>query len=406
MRRLRRTYQKQRRLKSKPYSRFRSGALTAGTAAAIALAGQPKSETKALANGPDPHQAPVAQDADADLLADKEELAIGYKPFEADQNRNNTPDGVELARRCAEVINLLPRNGPQADPNDTYRICHEVDGVEQCDVCGQWIHMGGCTIINPRLPMRYPDPCDPLEQEFLPDLAVHYMEHGSFDCLGSIHSGRVDLPRLLRVLELRFPYEPNEHQLPLDYAVEPVGQLAPDANDADADLLADSEELAAGTNVFDPDQDDDLTPDGIELAKQCAGAIDVLPVCDPWSGEPEPNEPYKEPWLQRGLELCEICGQAVNMGYWVIVNPDLGLSMPVYDIACHYMSHGSFSWRGDVNPAGRIDVPLMVTILGIPARCGDLGTKHLPADLNRDCRVDLKDFAELAQKWLGCTKPH
>jgi len=101
--------------------------------------------------------------------------------------------------------------GSPSDVNETYKICHEVDGVEQCDVCGEWIHMGGCAIVNPRIGLRYPEPNGPLEGLFLPELALHYMEHGSLDCLGSVHSGRVDLHRLTRVLELCLPYDPNGH---------------------------------------------------------------------------------------------------------------------------------------------------------------------------------------------------
>jgi len=402
MRRLRRAHQRQAKLQAKRHKRLKRRAVAAGTAAVITL-GTAMSINKALA---DDHQLPVSQDADADLLANKEELAIGYRAFEPDQNRNEIPDGVELARRCAAVINLLPRNGlPGA--NGIYRICHEVDGLEQCDVCDEWIHMGGCVIINPKLGLQYPDPCDLLEPMFLPDLALHYMEHGSFDCFGHsepnepLHVGRVDIPRLLRVLELRFPYEPNEHQLPLDYVVVPYGQLAPDANDLDGDLLANSEELTAGYNLYNPDQDQDLTPDGIELAKQCAALISQLP----FGPDPnEPNKPYIEHWQQFGIETCDICGATVNMGPASIVNPMLKVTVDCPLIAMHYMQHGSFSYAGDVH-AARVDVPLLLKALEMPKRCGDLGTLYLPSDLNKDCKVDLTDFAQLGDDWLALTDP-
>jgi len=238
------------------------------------------------------------------------------------------------------------------------------------------------------------------------------MEHGSFDCYGDYHQGRVDIARLIRVLQMRFPYEPNEHQLPLDYVVEEVGQLAPDANDLDGDLLADSEELAAGYNLYNPDQDEDLTPDGIELAEQCSQIIDGLPVYDPRTDMPIPSETYKINFFQKGLELCEICGQSVNMGYWQIVNPKLKRWIDVYDITCHYMSHGSFSYSGlDISPPhepfhnGRINIKALVDILEMPRRCGHLGTIYLPGDLNKDCKVDFKDFAKFADKWLDSTEP-
>jgi len=343
---------------------------------------------RALAS--DQHQQPVADDADDDLLSNVEELALGYQPFRGDQNRNGTPDGAELAKRCAEIINLLPRDGlPGA--NQIYRICHEVDGLERCDVCGEWIHMGGCCIINPKLGLRYPDPHDPLDPQFLPDLALHYMQHGSFDCLGSVHSGRVDLPRLMRVLDVRFPYDPNEHQLPVD------------ANDLDGDLLTDNEELSTGYNVYDADQDADLTPDGIELARQCAEVIGQLP----FGPDPvDPNKTYIDHWPALGLETCEICGATVNMGPAWIVNPRLGLSVDCPLIAMHYMDHGSFEYSGDVHGRDRLDVPLLLEALEMPRECGHLGTIYSPGDHNRDCKENLADFAEFADKWLQCTDPN
>jgi hypothetical protein len=39
----------------------------------------------------------------------------------------------------------------------------------------------------------------------------------------------------------------------------------------------------------------------------------------------------------------------------------------------------------------------------IELECGDWGYKA--GDMDRDCKVDLKDFAMLAQDWLACTVP-
>jgi len=407
MRRLRRV----RRRRLKELNRLKKRAIAAGAAAAITVGAGLNLQKTGAAQASDPHQLVVRNDADMDLLADREEFAMGLRPFDPDQNRNAIVDGAELAQRTAAVVAALPTQ-QQAEPGQTYKIEHALDGLEQCDVCGRWIHMGGWQIVNPKLALEYPDPNDPLEAMFLPDLALHYMQHGSFDCLGDIHKGRVDIPRLLRVLELRYPYEPDNHLLPLDYVVKPFGQLAPDANDLDGDMLADTEELAAGYNLHDSDQDANLVPDGVDLARQFADAIDALPVYDPYGGGPEPNEPYKVNHFQRGLELCEICGDSVNMGYWQIVNPALGLTMDVYDIACHYMSHGSLSYSGlqitephEPFHCGRVKIALLARILAMPNRCGRLGTLFLPGDHNRDCREDFRDFAEFAQKWLGSTDP-
>lgn len=384
MKRLRRAYQR----KATKRNKFRRRAIAAGTAAAITL-GAGAGLNKALAKDkPVTHQLPVSQDADADLLSDREESAIGYRPFIADQNRNEIPDGIELAQYCAAVINELPIYVPETAmpiPNQTYKIAYALFGIERCDICGQEVNMGGYEIINPTLELSYPDPNDPLEGAFLPELALHYMEHGSFDCFGDVHSGRVDLARLLRTLELRYPDDPNEHQLAV-------------TGDLDGDLMTDSEELKAGFNLYDADQDDDLTDDGIELARQCAEVVDALPVFDP--NGPEVNAIYKVNYLQRGLENCDTCGAAVNMGYWQITNLKLGLSIDVPALALHYMEHGSFGYAGNVHEKSRIDLARLVKILEMPRRCGDLGTIYWPADLNRDCKVDSDDFTIFTDQWL------
>ena len=384
MRRLRRAYQRQAQKRNK----FRQRAIAAGTAAAITL-GAGAGLNKALAKDSSfIHQQPVSRDADADLLADAEETAIGYRPFIADQNRNETQDGVELAQHCSALIDELPIYVPgtmMPIPNQIHKVVHTLFGIERCDICGQEVNMGGVEIVNPQLGMSYPDSNDLLEGEFLPELALHYMEHGSFDCFGDLHKGRVDIARLLRILELRYPENPNEHQVAV-------------TDDLDGDTLTDSEELAAGYDLYDADQDDDLTTDGIELARQCAEAVDALPVFDP--NGPEVHAIHKVNYFQRGFENCSTCGEGVNMGYWQITNLKLGLSIDVPVLALHYMEHGSFSYDGDVHVNSRIDMARLVKILEMPCRCGDLGTIYKPADLNRDCKVDSDDFAIFSEQWL------
>jgi hypothetical protein len=405
MKRLRRAHQ--RRLKKSQKSlrgKLTQKAIAAGTAAAITLGTAGMNKALAIFSQ-DQHQLVVNHDPDADQLADAEETAIGYRPFNSDQNRNEIPDGVELAKRVAAVISGLPIYIPGTAmpiPNRTYKIQYSFFGIEHCDICGQQVNMGGYEIVNPNLNFTFPDPNDPLESGFLPELALHYMEHGSFDCYGDVHQGRIDIPRLLRVLELRFPCDPNEHR------------LAVDKPDLDGDMLTDDEELSAclgetssrsraGYNLYNADQDEDLTPDGIELAKQCAEAIDALPIFDP-NGPEILHAVQKVSFLQRGLEHCDICGTTVNMGYWKIENSRLGLSIDISEIELHYMRHGSFSYAGDVHGKGRLNVALLVKILEMPRQCGDLGTIFSPADANKDCRVDLDDLTGLIEQWLKYTE--
>lgn len=338
---------------------------------------------------PSAHQLPVPEDPDADLLSDGEEFAIGYRPFRPDQNRNEIPDGVELARRCVQVIYQLPQIDPEDPPlNETYKVEHLARGNENCRICGITINMGTMEIINPSLGLRV---------EF-PILSLHYMGHGSFSYDGTTNTGRTNVPLLMRTIELRFPYDPDAHQLPVD------------ANNLDGDFLADSEELKAGYNLYDPDQDNDITPDGIELAKSCAEVIHLLAR----NGIPGANGIYRICHEVDGLEQCDICGQRIHMGGCVIVNPKLGLQYPdpcdplepmfLPDLALHYMEHGSFDCYGDIH-RGRVDIPLLAKVLEMPRRCGDLGTLYLPADWNKDCKLNFLDFIELADKWLESTDP-
>lgn len=388
MRRLRRARERQ----SGRRRTLRRRALATGTAVVVSLAAGTGLVRSAVPAG-DRHQAIVVPDADEDFLTDREEMAIGWQSFTADQNRNTFRDGVELAVRCADAIASLPSAADANAPGSIYKQEMPLLGVELCAVCGQAINMGTVKVINRRLD---------LEVE-LPIIALHYLEHGSFNYAGESHKGRSNVPVLLRTLELRYPHEPDAHQLPLDYSTAATGRIAPDANDLDGDLLADGEELAAGLNPYHADQNENLLPDGVELAQRCAEIIDGLPVYEPDAADTKGI--YRINFMLRGLEWCEICGESVNMGYWQIVNPARGLSMDVPVIAWHAMQHGSFSSLGDVHGAGRTNLAALAQLLEFPVRCGDLGVPRSPADLNGDCRVDLQDLGELADRWLDSTDP-
>ena len=388
-----RTLRRARERHHRTSDRLRRRVVAAGAAAAISLAPQ-----TGLADSPktsicDKHQLAVSRDADSDLLADREELALGYEPFGADQNRNGIADGAELAMRCAQVLAQLPSESQVADKRQPYKQEMLVFGLETCDVCGEAINMGVVRVVNPALGLTVE----------LPLIGAHYMEHGSFRYAGQTNSGRVAVARLTRALGVRFPCEPDPHRFALAWTTESLGQIAPDANDLDGDLLADSEELAAGLNLYDADQDHNLVPDGVQLAQRCAEIIDRLPTLDP--NAPQEEDVYKISYMMRGLEWCEICGQSVNMGYWQIVDGASGVSMQVPEIARHFMEHGSFSFAGTVHGAQRADVAALLAILGLPTRCGDLGTVYSPGDLNHDCKVDARDLVELADGWLTTTEP-
>ena len=370
---------------------LRRRVIAIGAAAAVSVAGG------AIAAGPvipvgDRHQMIAAQDADRDFLADREEQAIGYQPFRADQNGNAFPDGIELAAYCADAISRLPNQASASDPGRTYKNEMLLLGSELCEVCGESINMGTVEVVNPELGLRVE----------LPIIAVHFMEHGSFSYAGELHKGRSNVPVLLRTLGIRFPVEMDEHQLPLDYSTDKDPE-APGVNDLDGDRLTDEEELATGLNLYQADQNENLLPDGMELAQRFAEQIDRLPTFDP--DQPEAKGLYKVSYMMRGLEWCGICGQSVNMGFWQIVDSASGMTIDVPVIAWHYMQHGSFSFHGSVHGVDRIDVVALDQILGRPTRCGDLGTLNLPGDLNGDCRVDFRDLAQMAGRWIDSTDP-
>lgn len=118
--------------------------------------------------------------------------------------------------------------------------------------------------------------------------------------------------------------------------------------DRDGDGLKDSEETRLRTDPDDPDTDEDGVPDGVQLAKGMLKAIEDLDTA------PSKTHPYKVEYIMRGLERCGMCGECVNMGYIVIVNPSKDIKVQVPYIALHYMEHGSLSYMGDLHE-GRID---------------------------------------------------
>ena len=293
---------------------------------------------------PDPHLIPLAPqtDADQDYLTDDEELHVGSYPDSSDTDGDGVLDGVQLAKELSAIIQDLP-----AETNDTepYRIDHMTFGLETCEKCGETVNMGFVEIINPHLHISVE----------IPSIGLHFMEYGGFSYAGDVHTGRVNVPLLNAVLKSgRDP-----HWL----AVE---------GDTDHDGLADDEEISFGTNLQNADTDDDGVYDGVELAVHMRTVIDGLPRSESTA------ETYLTEHPQWGLEVCDMCGETVNMGYVEIINPLEGLSVDIPYIGLHYMEHGSFAYAGDIHE-GRANVKLLHTILE------SNGTAHLiPIDDDSD----------------------
>lgn len=303
---------------------------------------------------PDPHILTTLDDTDGDGLSYVEEVILGRGPSLYDGNGNGFPDGVDVSLSLSSIIAGLPRT-PQVDI--PYALDFQMDGVEQCAVCGEWIDMGFVQIIHPVREL----------QGDVPYIALHYLEHGSIGYDGSIHEGRVDIDLLKRIL---FPYDAPHI-------------LMTATDDGDGDQLADIEEPLLSTDPLDPDTDNDSVYDGPQVAEGLAAQLGALP------REVSVDSPYLIEHLTFGIETCSVCGETVNMGSVEIVNPleDITLELPI--IALHYLGHGSYSYSGDVH-AGRT----LPTVLSAVLRGG--GCAHWLA-VESDGDVDgLTDEEELA----------
>jgi hypothetical protein len=124
---------------------------------------------------------------------------------------------------------------------------------------------------------------------------------------------------------------------------------SPSAIDTTGDFLVDREELLLGTLFGELSSD---LPSGPREALEFNAIINSLP-----------DTCCSIEWLiAEGDENCQVCGQAINMGFVSIHNyrRDLLIQIPI--IALHYLEHGSFSYDGTEH-SGRIDIELLKRIL-------------------------------------------
>jgi hypothetical protein len=268
-------------------------------------------------------------DADGDGIADTEEARLGLDPSLADANTNRIVDGPELAVNWAAELEALPSEPLKDRP---YRVDHPMRGIETCEVCGETVNMGYFEVINPAENFR-------LE---LPYIALHALKHGSFVYAATLHDGQLSA----RSLSCALHADGSFHQQPVQ-------------DDSDKDGLADLEEGHLGTNPLLPDTDGDGIPDGRALAWRLAEALDKLPK------EPREAEPYRIDYPQHGLEVCEVCGQSVNMGFVCIVNPVRKDSVDLPYMALHSLEHGAFTAQGTIHTL-RADPVRLCRLLGLP----------------------------------------
>jgi hypothetical protein len=232
----------------------------------------------------------------------------------------------QLSRRrwnSTGKIAALPR---EVMPDRPYLLEWQMDGIEQCEVCGITLNMGFAELVNP------------IEQISMqvPFVALHTRALGGYVYDGSYNDRRI-LPTVLRTV---LTGNGTSHWLP----VAGDGMMA-------------SEEFAFRMNPDDPDENENAIPDGRELVRSLASQVMALPV------GPLQDQLYAIDYFALGFYNCLICGEDVNMGIREIADPVEGRSMAVPFYNLHFMDHGSFSTdREDIYP--RVDPQEVATILG------------------------------------------
>jgi hypothetical protein len=274
------------------------------------------------------HLLTIENDFDRDGLPDNIEMRLNTDSGKPDTNGDGIYDGVELSRYLATTIDSLP-----TEPTLTavYKIEKLVWGLETCEICGEIVNMGLTQIVNPITNQTID----------IPMIGLHYMKCGGFSYKGDIHNGQVDIHLLRAIL-----FEVDEaHQLVIE-------------NDSDHDGIMDDEEWYFHPLGDDSGGDNDEISEGTRIAKAMWTRIDKLPL------ENNSSQIYKVEHLFKGLEYCEICGLAVNMGYVEIINPVKQDSLDVYCIGLHYLQHGGLAFKGTLH-SGQIEPIHLAELLQI-----------------------------------------
>ena len=288
--------------------------------------------TSAKVRADDPHWLHLgAEDPNGDYLKYSEEVLLGvHECFRYGED----PNGPLEALKFSAIIDALPDTPSN---NSCYVQYHIQLGIENCQICGQVMNMGFVSIHNPMRDMI----------TYIPFMGLHYMQHGSFSYDGTENSGRVDIEQLKNILA----HYDTDH-----YTIET-------ANDADNDGLRDDYESHFGTQIDDPDSDDNQLEDGPQVAERLIEAIARLPVID-WGDTPPDDSLYVIYLLADGLETCDICGITINMGTIHIINPTSGSVIIFPLMGLHHLAHGRFAYGGGIH-SGEIDALQLDTVLDI-----------------------------------------
>jgi hypothetical protein len=268
--------------------------------------------TPGRARADNTHWLPLSEgDGDGDYLTYAEEILLGTQcavPI-------GDPSGPQEAVRFAGLIQALPGTPSQTS---CYADSALAFGIETCHVCSGAINMGYVTVHNPLRDLSID----------IPFIALHYMKHGSFSYDGSVHSGRVDVGLLKQVLS---PLDSDHHGVPTD-------------GDSDGDGLRDEYEPRFDSLIGEVDSNDNGLDDGAEAAEGLVAKLAKAPVVG-WGQKIPRDMPYVQYLEMDGVETCDLCGMAINMGSVRIVNPSSRIEMTFPIVGLHYLAHGRFAYR-------------------------------------------------------------
>ncbi len=245
-------------------------------------------------------------DADSDGLFPEEEIYLGTDQANPDSDGDSVKDGPQYFEDLVDALAQVSRTPSETEP---YIVEWDFRGIETCEICGAVFNMGGVEVVNPAEGLSL----------YIPYIGLHYLAHGSARYDGTVNDGRV-LPVLLNTA---LTGDGHAHWLEIE-------------DDGDGDGLKDVEEAHFGYDPGVYDSDGSGVPDGPQLATAMHTIIASLP-----EGE-RPDSTYIIHWYMNGIYPCLICGEAINMGFMEIVNPESKATaiLPYYNF--HFMEHGSF----------------------------------------------------------------
>jgi hypothetical protein len=152
-------------------------------------------------------------------------------------------------------------------------------------------------------------------------------------------------------------------------------------------------------------------PDKCTKGLQCIALCGADPVGYPDDNQTNPMDPtntyHPETWWQgfgtwplpsSGTYFVEFKFSRQNMN--LQTGQIYGFDIAINDSDISQLRTSILTYQGGNS---KTEAPFAAIVLGAKSSCGTLG--YFDADLDRNCIVNLADFAVLAEQWLGCTDP-